>query len=162
MPVVKTPYRAFGKSILKNVYTDGEQITEDMPENRQWINFITKGSLRNFSDSANTVIGDSNTGDMWFPDDFNYFSGNVSYEVDGETELWCIAGDSNDDVLPTCNKWILAAGQSTTINNGTKLFFCRGDITVNGKQVNEPTRLIITSGDVTVTAAEDSYAIIFS
>lgn len=164
--IQQTPYRAFGYIVLKNVFADGTHIVADWPQNRQWWNMTTMGSMVNISlDAASTPpnlsIPDVVVGDVSTVDDFAQTSGTASYDIVGETHLWCISDDNNNGYLPDSEKWFLASGQSATLPVGTKLFFCQGSLTIDGETKTNPTQIHIKTSETSVTANEDCFGITF-
>lgn len=149
------------------MYDDGEHISDPIHENRLWYNYITKGSFINSRTDENSTppnlsLPDTSAGDFWTPEDFNYFHGTHKLDVSGNTTIWCLCGENNRDYVPEVEKWFLASGESTSIPVGTKLFFCQGDITINGNTtINSPTEIVVKTANTTATATEDSYAIKF-
>lgn len=101
------------------------------------------------------------TGDWNGPDVFATFSGKTEHTATGETVIWCVGSELNNNYLPDCEKWFLANGQSQTLPVGTKLFFAQGNLTINGANINTPTQVRVKTTDTTVTANEDCYGILF-
>jgi len=154
-------YRAFGFLVYNNIFKDAEPYFPAYAANRKWFNYFTKGSMvNNVVMSTNEALPDWPTGSWITPDDLT-FSGTVSHTIVGDTEVWCVPAEANNNYLPDCEKWFLSAGSSETLPVGTKIMFCDGSLAVNGQTITNPTQLKIKSSDTTVTANQDCFGIKF-
>lgn len=164
--VNQTPYRAFGWIVLKTEFPAGSHIVADWPENRQWINFWTKGEVLNIStDSSSTPpnfsLRDGFAGDWLDQDYLNQCHGIGSFDCVQDSVLWCISDDLNDSNMPSVEKWELNAGQSSQLPVGTRLFVCQGSVQIDGVDKTEPFCIHVKNNPLTVTANEQSYAFKF-
>lgn len=160
------PYKAFGYIILHTVFADGSHIVADWPQNRKWWNMTTKGSMTNMSLDANSNPPNASLPDVKAGDvaDSTYLSlsyGTASYDIVGETHLWCVSDDNNNGILPDVEKWFLASGQTVNLPVGTKLFMCQGNLTINGIEKSRPTQIHAKNNEISVTANEDSFGMNF-
>jgi hypothetical protein len=178
MSSVQKFYRTFGYLTLKTDYTAGNAQTDAVPKDRQWYNFFSKGGFRNcITDATSTpslyTTRDTNAGDWLTPVDFQEYYGNLYFESPEATTIWCLCAENNRGFLPYAEPWVLNAGESTTLEVGTKLFFCEGRINLDppmhlsdgtGSPFTEvalPTELHIKDNPVTATASANSYGIKF-
>jgi len=162
----QTPYKVFGYIALKTEFTDGSHIVADWPEDRKWWNYLTKGSMINFainesSTSPLRTLPDYVQGDWYGPDLTPQWYGVGSYDVVGETVLWCFSDDLNNDYVPDVEKWFLAAGQTVNLPVGTKLFMCQGNLLIDGSTKTNPTQIHIKTNETSVVANEDCYGFLF-
>ena len=105
---------------------------------------------------------DYSAGDWIGPDDM----GGDAYGVSTQTPVddpvcWCITDERNNGYLPDCEKWFLAAGQSVTMPQGTKIFLCSGTLVVNGKTLTTETQVHVKSTERLFEATTDCYGIKF-
>lgn len=164
--VQQTPYKAFGYIFIKTEYADGSNIVVDWPQNRKWANCLTKGSMVNLTiddggSSPLKTLPDFVAGDWHDPDLANQWYGRGSFDVVGETVLWCISDDLNNDYIPEVEKWFLASGQTVNLPVGTKLFMCQGNLSIDGSTKSNPTQIHIKTSETAVTANEDCYGFSF-
>ena len=162
MPFVQKPYRAFGFVILKNTHKGDSSFSEDYPQNRKWYNYFTAGKMINNSFANGHTLPDYSAGDWIGPEDM----GGNAYGVSTQTPVddpvcWCINADMNNGYLPDCEKWFLAAGQSVTMPQGTKIFLCSGTLVVNSKTLTTETQVHVKSTERLFEATTDCYGIKF-
>jgi hypothetical protein len=163
-------YPAFGYYVVRNKIAAGEVITDDVfvdglvditvPFNICW--FYTKGLVHNVNVSTGAVSvrtpGFCNavtkeTAGVWRADFLE------------ESVVFCVPPQQpNPSVPPLVDllvPLVLPAGQSTTIQQGTKLYVCQGLLTVGDKTVPSLRQLEFKNGSRTVTAVEDCFCLIF-
>lgn len=64
-------------------------------------------------------------------------------------------------LIDTLQVFLLPAGESTTIAQGTKLSLCQGQLKIDSATVRDLRQIEFKSGDRTVTAIEDCFGLIF-
>lgn len=161
-----TPYRAFGYIVIKTTYDDGDHVVTPHPEGRVWTNYITEGTMINAhtdaaSTPANESLPDSTTGQWWTPAELQEFYGTLIFDAQGATTCWCLCAEANNNWMPYVDKWLVTSGETVTLPVGTKLFFCKGSITINGTTYTDTIQIHAKTSEISVTTNEDSYGILF-
>jgi len=164
MDVKQKPYRAFGWVILQNTYEGVTTYSYEYPKNREWYNLLSQGSVINNTFSDGTTLPDYKVGDWLTPADMveNIGGHGVCTHTAVDNPIWwCIPKEANNNYLPTCEKWYLAAGETENLPQDTKLFFCTGTLVVGDKTITNPTQIKIVSTNQTFNAHTDCYGIKF-
>lgn len=88
--------------------------------------------------------------------------GTVNYIPVGKTSWACISVFENKGKLPSKLEHIeLPKGSSISTKNGTNVFLCKGDVSINDKRFNASGQIRIRTGDTIMIANEDSYILLF-
>lgn len=166
MAITKTPYRTFGYITIKTTYDDGEHVVDPCPENRVWTNYLTEGAMINaHTDAASTPpnesLPDTVTGQWWTPEELQAFYGTLTFDTQGTTTIWCLCAENNNNWMPYVDKWFVASGETVSLPVGTKLFFCKGSITIDGVTYTDPIQLHAKTTAMSATTNEDSFGILF-
>lgn len=153
------PYAAFGHLLIERSLIDGETYTAIVSEAPQSTHFWAKGAFSNRNLTTNEDMPDFVTGTLLTPSD--YYPGTFEHTAVGDTSLFCFHLQENQNDLPTVTKLVVAAGESVTLPQGTKLFHCAGEMTVNGNLVDKPTQIRSATNVLTISATTDCYGMIF-
>ncbi len=160
MAFEQKPYRAFGWVIMRNTYEGVTTHTYDYPENREWYNLLVQGSMINNTFADGRTLPDYNTGVWVTPTDMALDADGVCTQTPVDSPIWwCVAKETNNNYLPTCEKWYLAAGETENLPQGTKLFFCSGTLVVGDKTITNPSQIKVVSTSQTFNANTDCYGI---
>tara|TARA_R110000744_G_scaffold229382_2_gene347391 strand:- start:1266 stop:1760 length:495 start_codon:yes stop_codon:yes gene_type:complete len=162
MAFAQKPYRAFGWIIIQNTYEGVTTHTYDYPENREWYNLLVQGSMINNTFADGSTLPDYNTGVWVAPADMALDPNGVCTQTPVDNPIWwCVSKEANNNYLPTCEKWYLAAGETENLPQGTKLFFCTGTLVVGDKTITNPSQIKVVSTSPTFNANTDCYGIKF-
>ena len=162
MAFAQKPYRAFGWIIIQNTYEGVTTHTYDYPENREWYNLLVQGSMINNTFADGSTLPDYNTGVWVAPADMALDPNGVCTQTPVDNPIWwCVSKEANNNYLPTCEKWYLAAGETENLPQGTKLFFCTGTLVVGDKTITNPSQIKVVSTSPTFKANTDCYGIKF-
>lgn len=153
------PYAAFGHVLIERSHQDGETYTAEVLANPQCSQFWVKGRFKNRDLTINEAMPDFVAGTFLSPID--YYAGMFEHTAVGDTTLFCFHMQEGQNDVPALSKFVLAAGEATTLPQGTKLFHCAGEMTVNGNTINKPTQIRSATNVLSVTATTDCYGIIF-
>lgn len=162
--MISRNHYAFGRSLQRFCYADGETYFSYQPLNIQAYHFCTKGGfVKIYNESADVQMNPMNTGDWYDPEHFSTFNGKMQRTAKGETVIWVIDKNLNANYLPECEKWFLPKGESTVLPLKTKLFLCEGNLGFDGKNffTNVTTQISVKKEVLNVTANTDCYGILF-
>lgn len=159
-------FPAFGYTVLRRKCAVGEVLTDEdytngiieitEPWSTCWV--VTKGLIHQ------THLETSNVSVR--PAGFNSIenrepAGKSRCEFIEDTTVFCVPGAQSKTLIDTLRFFMLGAGDSTTLPQGTKLSLFQGELSVGEKTIKELRQVEIKSGDKVVTAVEDCYGIIF-
>jgi hypothetical protein len=168
MSVSSTVHKAFNIVVTKTMFPAGVITCTDPLVNNvfqigstpSFVWLYTKG--RCFG--VNTETGQKLN---WVPGDCSlvspYPKGEWRAEFEEDTEVLCVSPFMNPSNLPLSNwltPFVLKAGETTTLELGTKLFIGVGKLRVDEKLFLSPAQIRFSSGGKAVSAEEDTYGFI--
>lgn len=154
------PYAAFGYVLIENTYADGEQwksiINDDIQVTTFWVNGLFKNKHLSLGSED---FQDLESGRFLRPVD--YIQGVFEHTAVGECKVFCfdprINANRDVELLP----FILKSGEQTVLSKDTKLFFCFGNMSANGKSITQPSQVNVQSNNILVIAESDCYGLLF-
>lgn len=158
-------FAAFGHYVIRNEIKAGEIINDDIYSNgivnikdsfdTCWL--YTKGKVN----QVNIATGETSVRSAGYCN-INPRESIGLWRADfiEDSTVFCVP-PKNNGLIESLNVFILAAGQSTTVPNGTKLSLCQGSISIGDKTVPEMRQIEFKNGSRVVLAVEDCYGFIF-
>jgi hypothetical protein len=165
-------FPAFGFYVVRNRISAGEVISDDVffdgkvkvvePFDVCWL--YTKGLVHNINIDTQEVS-------VRMPG----FCNAVSKEKSGtwradflqDSTVFCLPPQRKDGsssapaLVDLVSPFVLPAGQTTNLPQGTKLSLCQGRVSINGSVIPELRQIEVKTGERVVTAVEDSFGFIF-
>lgn len=163
-------FPAFGYFVIRNRIAKNEILNDDLYKNGEvlvgsdfntcWL--YTKGLVNQVNIQSGTVsvrapgycnATTKETEGVWRADFLQ------------DSTVFCVPSQQKNPLDPLLidqlQVFVLAAGQSATLTNGTKLSLCQGSLSVNSTTIPELRQIELKNGDRVVTAIEDCYGLIF-
>jgi hypothetical protein len=154
------PHAAFGYVLIENTYADGETWKSIINDDIQCKTFWVKGLFKNKQLSLGSEdFQDLKAGRFLKPAD--YIQCVFEHTSVGESKVFCFDPRLNNNQSVELTPFLLKSGEQTVLSKGTKLFFCYGNLSLNGKNIVQPTQISIQSNDVLVIANNDCYGLLF-
>lgn len=162
------PYPAFGYVLIKNSVEAGEDITDETLKNNTYTvdeNFKTiwlqlNGKSTHVNESGQTQVRVGGDSTLTKP----LMQGKNHVTFDEAMDVFCVSAFANRDrnpPMPSLQHFALAAGQSTTLKKGTKLFLASGVVVGAGGEIAGPRQIEVISGDRTFASLSDCLGFIF-
>ena len=156
--MISKAYAAFGYVLISQSFADGETYDVEVNSASDAMLLYVKGTFLHKNATGGQAY-DFSPGTVLLPSD--YIINTYKYTVVGDGLMFCLGSAANRGYLPKASKFFLAAGDSTTLPVGTKLFHCTGQMDVNGKALADPTQVRSVSNPLSIQASTDCYGIIF-
>lgn len=154
------PHAAFGYVLIENTYADGETWNSIINEDIQCKTFWVEGLFKNKHLSLGSEdFQNLEAGRFLQPAD--YIQGVFEHTAVGECKVFCFDPRLNKNQNVELTPFLLQSGEQTVLPKGTKLFFCFGDLVLNGEDIVQPTQISVQSNDILVTANSDCYGLLF-
>lgn len=163
-------FPAFGYYVIRNKVAAGEIISDDTyvnglvnivtPFNICWL--YTKGLVHNVNVATGEVSvrppGYCNT-------DPKETAGVWRADFLEDSVVFCVPAQQSHTaarpLIDLLTPFILPAGQSTTLPQGTKLSLCQGSLLIGDNTIPALRQVELKTGERTVTAIEECYGLIF-
>lgn len=158
-----TTFTAFGWVVDRYTFLQGEQyciaLPRDTPKDRLANRTLyVAGEATGVSDNPAYAPPTRTPGFFYTDMPDVVLAAKTVYTANTPLEWWCINWHKNNKSFPVMEKFVVQAGNTTSVDAGKNFFLCKGEVSVGGVSYVAPCE--VPSGNVTVTS--DAYGLLFS
>ena len=149
------PYACFGYVFLANMFDAGEVFYAKKDVNSVDTLLTVEGFLEIYDKDTDELVEEISPG--WFAAPYR----DVHHRITALTDatVFCFSSALNRGFIPALEPVMLSAGETQDLQDNTKLFLCRGTVTVNEKDITGPCQIAVQKAKP-ITAKDDVYGVI--